>query len=326
MNRSSSAIAGLDVNGGSEESVTRASRLALFIVTAALTLVSAHTQLPALAQSAPNDTDLVVASGGRTVAVRGLTGGAVTVLPLEVYVSRVLAAEGEPAAPPATQQALAIAVRTFAMFNINRHSRDGFNLCDTTHCQVMRASNPASRMAALATAGRVLTYHGVVAEIFYSASCGGRSESAAAVWPSANLPYLKSIKDDVHDHDEEWTLEMTLQDVERVLERLGYFGSLTNVKVGDRTDSGRVATLRLSGLLPEKIAGDTFRNALGVTRLRSTAFSISKDHETLRFKGRGFGHGVGLCVIGAGRRGQRGDSADKILRHYFPGLAIASLR
>ena len=50
------------------------------------------------------------------------------------------------------------------------------------------------------------TYQGAPAEIFYSASCGGRSESASAVWARSNLPYLQSVRDDVHDDDEPWTV------------------------------------------------------------------------------------------------------------------------
>jgi stage II sporulation protein D len=97
----------------------------------------------------------------------------------------VLAGEAEPGAADAAQQALAVAIRTYAIVNEGRHRRDGFDLCDTTHCQVMRTANDYSRRAALATAGRVLTLDGKPVEIFYSASCGGRSESAANVWPGA---------------------------------------------------------------------------------------------------------------------------------------------
>ena len=59
----------------------------------------------------------------------------------------MLAGEGEPAAPDVTQQALAIAIRTFALKNAGRHAREGFDVCDGTHCQVPRASTPATRRA-----------------------------------------------------------------------------------------------------------------------------------------------------------------------------------
>ena len=109
---------------------------------------------------------LEVASGGRSVAVGSLSGGPVLTMPLEVYVARILAGEGEPSAPDAAQQALAIAIRTFAVFNSGRHDRDGFDLCDTTHCQVLRTSTATTRRAALATAGRLLAWQGRPAEVF----------------------------------------------------------------------------------------------------------------------------------------------------------------
>ena len=78
--------------------------------------------------------------------------------------------------PKAAAQALAVAIRTYALFNAGRHQRDGFDLCDTTHCQVLRASSAASRRAAQATAGLVLSYQGAPADLYYSASCGGHTE------------------------------------------------------------------------------------------------------------------------------------------------------
>jgi stage II sporulation protein D len=261
----------------------------------------------------------------QTVRLGSPAGGPVATLPLEEYVARVLAGEGQPNAAPATQEALAIAIRTYAVFNAGRHRRDGFDLCDTTHCQVPRPATAGSRRAAMATAGRVLTYRGAPAEIFYSASCGGRSETASDVWPGLNLPYLRSVRDDVHGDDEPWTLERTLEHVQRLLQPYRFQGSLRDVDVDDRTDSGRVATLKLSGLRPQTITGEQFRFALGAGELRSTAFSVTRRGRTLHFTGRGYGHGVGLCIVGAGRRGARGETAEAILRHYYPGLTVRTL-
>src|SRR5262249_7129780 len=97
------------------------------------------------------------------------------------------------------------------------------------------------------------------------------------------------------------------------------------VDVESRTSSGRVGRLRLAGLRPDVIAGDQFRLAVGATRLRSTAFTVEKHGDQLRFTGRGFGHGVGMCVIGAGRRALRGETAAAILAQYYPGLNLTSL-
>ena len=283
-----------------------------------------QTSMPA--QSEIGEADLIAASAGRTLRIGSVADGHVTVLPLEVYVSRVLAGEGEPSAGDAAKQALAIAIRTYTLKNIDRHARDGYDLCDSTHCQVPRPSTPSSRRAAMATAGQVLTYRGEVAEVFYSASCGGRSERAADVWPGADYPYLVSRKDDVCEDDPAWTVDFTLDDVQRVLARAGFEGNrLKDVRVDARTSSGRVARLRLSGLRPDVIAGDQFRLAVGAVDLRSTAFAVEKRGGSLRFTGHGFGHGVGMCVIGAGRRASRGESARAILAQYYPGLDLTPL-
>jgi stage II sporulation protein D len=278
-----------------------------------------------VAQTEVTDSDLEAASGGRVVRVGALSNdGRVTEVPLEVYVARVLAGEGEPQAPDAAYQALAVAIRTFALANPGRHAGDGFDLCDTTHCQVPRMATPATRHAALATAGQIVTYNGRPAEVFYSASCGGRSERASDVWPGADFPYLASVRDEVHEHDEPWTVELTLREIQQALRRAGFEGQrLRDVRIEARSGSGRATRLGLSGLRPDVIAGDQFRAAVGATELRSTAFSVKKRGNILRFTGRGFGHGVGMCVIGAGRRASRGDSVKAILNRYFPGLEVA---
>jgi stage II sporulation protein D len=281
---------------------------------------------PTIAQTDIAESDLAAASAGRTIRIGAVADGHVTVLPLEVYVARVLAAEGDPKAADAAQQALSIAIRTYTLKNTGRHARDGFDLCDSTHCQVLRPSTPTSRRAAMATRGQVLTFHGALAAVFYSASCGGQSERASDVWPGADYPYLVSRPDDVCEGDPEWVVDFPLETVRRALERLGFAGGrLTDVQVEGRTSSGRVARLRLSGLRPNVIAGDQFRLALGATELRSTAFQLEKHGDQLRFTGRGYGHGVGMCAIGAARRALRGENARAILAQYYPGLDITSL-
>jgi hypothetical protein len=100
---------------------------------------------------------------------------------------------------------------------------------------------------------------------------------------------------------------------------------LNDVRIDERSSSGRAARLRLPGLRPDVIAGDAFRAALGTTVLRSTVFSVERSGGGVRFTGRGFGHGVGMCVIGAGRRAARGDTMEAILAQYYPGLELTRL-
>jgi stage II sporulation protein D len=302
--------------------VGRGTLAAAAIAAAVSTAVSG---LGGAAQTPVTDADLAALST-RAVVLGATSGGRIEHVPLEVYVARVLSGEGEPNAPEATQQALAVAIRTYTLFNTGRHAGEGFDLCDAVHCQVPRAAARGSaRSAALATAGQVLTYGGAPAEIFYSASCGGRSEVAEAVWPGTSHPYLRARKDDVHDDDMPWVLAMSLAELQGHLERNGFSGTLKNVEIKGRTKSDRVAVLRLSGMRPERIGSYQFRAAIGTTVLRSTAFSVKKKDDMLQFTGRGYGHGVGMCVIGAGRRARRGESMAGILNAYYPGLKIERL-
>lgn len=282
----------------------------------------------ASAQGEVTDEALVRASGGRTVQIGSVSGPRrVTRLPLEVYVARVLAGEGEPNAPEAAREALAVAIRTYTLVQMGRHRREGFDLCDTVHCQVPRAANENSRRAALATAGRVLTADGVPAEVFYSASCGGRSEGAAQVWPGATFPYMQVVRDDdVHEEDVPWTLDLTMEQLRQALRRAGFGGAtLRDISIDSYNASGRVERLRVPGLRPDAIAGTAFRDALGTTRVRSTAFSLVRQGNVVRITGRGYGHGVGMCVIGAGRRARRGESLEAILAQYYPNLRLTDM-
>lgn len=282
--------------------------------------------LPVLGRQAPDPTDqeLEAASGGTTIKVGTGPERRVVNVPLEIYVARVLAGEGEPRAAEAAHQALAIAIRTYAFANLNRHSREGYDLCDTTHCQVMRTATAASRRAARATAGQTLMYQGRPAELFYSASCGGRTEAASTVWRGMpSYPYLRSVEDHVHDEDTPWTLALSTTALRAALTKVGYGGdALRSISIEERTASGRVTRLRINGLRPPEISGEELRAAIGPTVLRSTAFNVKKTDNGYEFTGQGYGHGVGMCVIGAGRLAARGQSAAQILDLYYPGLQL----
>ena len=66
--------------------------------------------------------------------------------------------------------------------------------------------------------------------------------------------------------------------------------------------------------------------ALGWQILKSTAFDLARHRGRYTFTGRGYGHGVGFCVIGAMRRAAAGASRPALLEAYFPGLRVADYR
>jgi stage II sporulation protein D len=256
-------------------------------------------------------------------------GYVVTDVPMETYVARVLAGEALRDSQPAALEALAITIRTFALANRGRHRADGFDLCDQTHCQVLRAAVVATERAAQATAGRVLLRDGAPASVYYSASCGGRTQRPSDVWPGAeDPPYLPAKDDDACQGAPAWTAELHESDLQRALRASGFRGDLRDVRIAARNASGRVARLTLVGLRPDEISGQDLRVAVGRTlgwqHVKSTAFDLRKKDGSYRFSGHGSGHGVGMCVIGSARLAERGETAEKILARYFPGLAISA--
>jgi SpoIID/LytB domain protein len=254
----------------------------------------------------------------------------IVVLPVETYVARVLVGEALPGSEPAALETLAIAIRTYALENRGRHRADGFDLCDQTHCQVMRASTPATERAALTTANQVLLYKGQLATVYYSASCGGRTEKPSNVWPgSEDPPYLPSKDDDGCQGFPEWSTELSIADLQRALRAAGFTGVLRNVKIADRNESGRASRIEIEGMMPAEISGQDLRAAIGRTLgwqyLQSASFQLARSGKAFRFTGHGNGHGVGLCVIGSAKLAGNGESARQILERYFPGTTIGTI-
>lgn len=271
----------------------------------------------------------VVPAAAPTIRI-GVTGtdGAVRIetLPLEDYVARVVSGEGQPRAGAAAQQALAIVIRTFAAANRHRHRAEGYDLCDTTHCQVMRPVLPAARDAAQATAGQILLDRGAPAFVFYSAHNGGTPALASEVWPGATDYASGDAQDACHD-EPGWSRTISSADLERAIRAAGLSGRLRDLSILDRTPSGRAGRMRVDGFTPNILTAHEFRMAVGRTLgwqlVRSTAFNVTKVRGGIQFDGVGYGHGVGLCVVGAGKRAARGETAATILKAYFRDLVVS---
>jgi SpoIID/LytB domain protein len=274
------------------------------------------------------------AQGAQTIRLgRTQPDGSVKVetIALDDYIAQVLSGEGQPKAGDAAQQALAITARTFTLANRNRHKKEGFDLCDTTHCQVVRPATAVTRRAAETTSGRVLLYQGQPAFVFYSAWCGGKSELASQVWPGAiDYSYEPSLRDEACEDEPGWESDVRADQIEAALRAAGLRGSkLRNLRVLARNASGRASRIGVDGFAPSDINGNDFRMAVGRIAggqaLKSTAFDIERTATGYHFTGRGYGHGVGLCVIGAGKRALQGATADQILKFYFPGLTLGTI-
>src|SRR5271165_1686760 len=255
-------------------------------------------------------------------------------MPMEEYIAGVLAGETGNFKSDEALKAMAVAARTFAMHFGSRHALDGFEFCDTTHCQDLRIAGIDGhlRSIAQATAGEILWYDGEPAAAYYAANCGGTSEDGRFILGNdeARAPFLRQHSDQycVRNGGTQWRSEVSKRDLQRALATDGIVvpGTLRSVAVLHRTPSGRVEFLRVTGSSNVTVPALTFRSAIGHNigwnRLKSNLYDVSDEGNRLAFHGRGSGHGVGLCQIGAEVMGEEGHSYREILAFYYPGTKL----
>jgi stage II sporulation protein D len=250
-------------------------------------------------------------------------------LPLESYVERVVASESDAQDSVETMKALAIVARSFALHETHGHS--GYDLCDSTHCQLLRwreSRNSRAEAATLATAGETLWFHGQRALAYFGKDCGGRTASPSEVWPSARaVSYLSSEADRycTLDGGRQWASQISRAELTSALAARGLVApGWRNLTVEKRGESGRAVTLQFDRT---EASAEAFRLAVGESlgwdKIPGTWFEVSRNGDTFEFHGRGWGNGVGLCQKGAAVMGAQGRGSAEILAQYFPGAYVA---
>lgn len=247
---------------------------------------------------------------------------AVNHVDLEKYIAGVIEAEGGINAPLEYYKAQALLIRTYTIKNIYKHAEEGFNLCDEVHCQAFHgrsARNPEIYQATKATAGLVLmdTDSVLVMSPFHS-SCGGETSSAGIYWQS-DLAYLKSVNDPfcVAMRNYNWEKEIPLMDWFSFLKGKGISNpdNYTNYKSNGRQKYLINTTHKV-----------TFRQIRDKFKLRSSFFSISRKGSKIVFSGKGYGHGIGMCQIGAMEMAKVGYTYVDIVHFYFQNVQITDYR
>lgn len=171
---------------------------------------------------------------------------------------------------------------------------------------------------------------------YFSAACGGRTQSGAVFGDASDIAPLRGgircefCKIAPGDTYRWGPVEMKLSALERrLVERLPEvreLGGLKSVRVSQRGEHGRATGIELVGLGGESltIGAERFRLAAGPTRVKSSDYTLRQRRNKLIFSdGKGFGHGIGLCQWGMEGQARRGRLAGAILQFYFPGTELA---
>lgn len=239
------------------------------------------------------------------------------------------------------------------------HDGEGFDVCSDDHCQRYQGFQPISREAKNAimqTRGQVLkSQNGCLVDARFSKCCGGRTELFETCWQSSGSPCIESVADPwcdlsglpfcerdrlistiLKDYDRQtqnygykWEVHILKSDIrEKLLSSFGRdIGEIMELEPLHRGDSGRIDLLRIYGSEGCLDLGKELwiRRLLSPSHLYSSAFSVKDDGKYFYLKGSGWGHGVGLCQIGAANMAANGYDYKSILSFYYPDSVIAEI-
>jgi stage II sporulation protein D len=281
----------------------------------------------------------------------------VNIVPMEQYLRGVLPHElGQIGADLLEAgKAQAVAARTYAIAHRGRRSALGFDVYATVMDQVYGGATRESAVtdqAVRETAGEVILYDGVPVEAYYHSTCSGLTTGIHEVWPSPPRPYLTSVRDvdpsgRPYDHFSNrftWTQRWTAAELTEILNRtladslpagVRTVGTIRDIRITERTPSERIATLVL------ETSNATFR--LGRDRIRwifltqsgailnSARFDVELTRDAagrvteVAAHGMGWGHGIGMCQVGAMGRARAGQNHRTILHTYYQGAYVYRL-
>ena len=269
---------------------------------------------------------------------------AINSVDVEPYVASVVNGEMPADFPPAARQALAIAARTYVLYQMKaRGAARDFDVYDNTRSQVyqgiemtdaagrrLAVETAESRRVAADTRGIVLFYQGKVFCPYYGAVCGGHTGRGSDQFRDAAPPLVGVPCGACNDAPRfRWRVETAS---EPVLQRLTAYLARTGQAVGavesilaDDPAAGRLGEVTITGERGKvKISSAVFREeAVGARELPSAYYALNWRPPQLTIQGRGWGHCVGLCQWGARGKALTGSDCAAILGHYYPGSTLA---
>ncbi|MBU2574542.1 MAG: SpoIID/LytB domain-containing protein [Elusimicrobia bacterium] len=253
-------------------------------------------------------------------------------LSIEDYLCGVLGVEMSPDWPLEALKAQAVASRTYALKNIN--PKKDYDLTDGAEMQVYSgaaAVNSRIIKAVNSTRGEVLTYKRKLITAFFHACCGGHTTSAGAAWSGASIKPLAGVRDPFCSNSRHfrWDFYITARDLLAFIQKRGSTAlKIKGVRIYKKDRSGRARTLRFTTDAGSvTVPASDLRKRFGASDIRSTFITrVTRAGGGYKFKGKGWGHGVGMCQDGARQMALNGKNYKRILKHYYPGAAIDDVK
>ena len=246
-------------------------------------------------------------------------------LPVETYLLGIVGSEMNPLWPLNALKAQAVAARTYAMQRrmIMRYTNRPYDLESTVLSQVYKGAERISQPvidAVSLTRGEILSHKHRLVEALFHSTCGGQTNSAREAFGN-HISYLvpKKCRWCKPSPRYRWQTQIPLNDLERSLKKAKLIsGKLTEI---DRKN-GQMKTTAYTGGKKVFLSSRSLRTAAGYSKVFSSKFSATTKGKNVHLKGRGFGHGVGMCQWGAKGLADAGYNYLEILAHYYSGSGV----
>ena len=242
----------------------------------------------------------------------------------EVAVQQILRSEMVESQEPEALKAQAILVRSYLRTATGRHRKDGYDFCDTTHCQFFtdfKTVDDRFKQAATATRGLELTFLGKSFQPLYTAACGGQTlaGSADSKQTKQGSDYLyRSVPCNlcVRHPLFEWETTITTKELLRALKQQSVKDPAEVISsLAEPGEAGELGALKQATRI-------YVGRVLGWNIIHSNRYSFELHSDSVRIRGHGSGHNFGLCQAGAIEMSRRGKNMSEILSFYFPGCRI----
>lgn len=210
----------------------------------------------------------------------------VNVVFFDHYLYGVISREMSPSWHIEALKAQAVCARNYAANNLDKHGKDGFDLCSGVHCQAydgIKFETEGSYAPVDDTTRQVLTYGGKLAELYYSSSMGDTTEDVQYVWGNS-VPYLRSVDNSFEDTanipNGVWTGTITCDEASAIMRNKGYdVGTVTQIKVLEYSPNGRVVKMEVVGTTKSKVFEREACRTIFNTVTKSQMFTVEGDGE-----------------------------------------------
>lgn len=251
----------------------------------------------------------------------------INVVDMNHYLAGVIESEGGGGRALEYYKVQAVMSRTYAIKYGYRHNEEGFDLCDNVHCQAyhsMLRFTSKIDSAVVQTRGVVMVdKNGQLLDSYFHANCGGQTSPAEFVW-NKPVSYLYSFKDTfcIHTHQSTWEKKIPKYLWKNFLvEKYNYpiHNPYFEEKIYTFNQSYRKAFYQSPSL------GIPLRDLRAEFKLKSTFFSCYPEGDFVILKGKGFGHGIGLCQEGSMNMAKYGYNYLQIGQFYFPNAYFKNI-